>query len=60
MESTSRSSTTVDSATPLSLHGLNPSGSVHWNLSSDELHGRAVEGGEAEMTAHGVLLANTG
>ena len=60
MESTSRSSTTAASATPLSSHGLNPSGSVHWNLSSDELHGRAVEGGEAEMTAHGVLLATTG
>ena len=60
MESTSRSSTTAASATPLSTHGLNPSGSVHWNLSSDELHGRAVEGGEAEMTAHGVLLATTG
>ncbi len=60
MESTSRSSTTTASITPLSSHGLNPSGSVHWNLSSDELQGRAVQGGEAEMTAHGVLLATTG
>ena len=60
MESTSRSSTTAVSATPLSTHGLNPRGSVHWNLSSDELHETAVKGGEAEMTAHGVLLATTG
>ena len=46
MDGTSRSSTTAASATPLSSHGLDPKGSVHWNLSSDELHGRAVEGGE--------------
>ena len=60
MESTSRSSSTAASATPLATHGLNPSGSVHWNLSSDELHETAVQRGEAEMTAHGVLLATTG
>ena len=60
MESTSRSSTTATPAIPLSTHGLNPKGSVHWNLDSDELHKRAVENGEAEMTAHGVLLATTG
>lgn len=60
MESTSGSSTTAVSATPMSSHGLKPSGSVHWNLSSSELHQRAVERGEAEMSAHGVLLATTG
>lgn len=60
MESTSGSSTTAVSATPMSSHGLKPSGSVHWNLSSNELHQRAVERGEAEMSAHGVLLATTG
>ena len=60
MESTSGSSTAAISATPLSMHGLSPSGSVHWNLSSDELHQTAVQRGEAEITAHGVLLATTG
>ena len=60
MESTSRSSTPASPAISLSSHGLHPKGSVHWNLDSDELHKIAVENGEAEMTAHGVLLATTG
>ncbi len=47
-------------STPLSSHGLEPSGKVHWNLGWEELHGIAVERGEATLTSHGVLLATTG
>ena len=60
MESTSRSSTSASFATTLASHGLDPSGAVHWNLASSELHERAVERGEAQLTAHNVLLATTG
>ena len=47
-------------ATPLASHGLDPGGSVHWNLGWEELHESAVELGEAKLTADGVLLATTG
>ena len=47
-------------ATPLASHGLDPEGSVHWNLGWEELHESAVELGEAKLTADGVLLATTG
>ena len=60
MESSTRSSTPASFATPIASHGLDPSGAVHWNLNAEELHKRAVERGEAQLTAHGVLLATTG
>ena len=47
-------------STPLGTHGLDPTGSVHWNLSGDELRDMAVNRGEAIRTAHGALLATTG
>ena len=47
-------------ATPLASHGLNPKGSVHWNLGWEILHETAVELGEAKLTADEVLLATTG
>ena len=47
-------------STPLSSHGLEPSGKVHWNLGWEELHGIAVDRGEATLTSHSVLLATTG
>jgi len=46
--------------TPLSEHGLNVRGTVHWNLGSEELHEMAVSRKEAKYTSHGVLLATTG
>tara|TARA_Y100001970_G_scaffold59553_1_gene75767 strand:- start:15401 stop:17017 length:1617 start_codon:yes stop_codon:yes gene_type:complete len=60
MESTTRSSESAVFATPLASHGLDPAGIVHWNLNSDELHNIAVKRGEAQFTAHNVLLATTG
>ena len=44
----------------LSKHGLVPSGNVHWNLGSEELHQMAVELNEAKLTSDSVLLAVTG
>ena len=46
--------------TPLSEHGLEVSGKVHWNLEWEELHEIAVKMKEAKYTSHGVLLATTG
>ncbi len=60
MESTTRSSESAVFATPLASHGLDPEGVVHWNLKSNDLHNIAVERGEAQFTAHNVLLATTG
>jgi phosphoenolpyruvate carboxykinase (ATP) len=39
---------------------LEPEGKVHWNMDSEELHTKAVELGEARLTADSVLLAVTG
>ena len=49
-----------ETAVPLSDHGLDPSGKVHWNLGWQDLHSTAVELGEARLTSQGVLLATTG
>ena len=46
--------------TPLSEHGLEVTGDVHWNLGWEELHEMAVSRKEAKYTSHGVLLATTG
>ena len=46
--------------TPLSEHGLEVTGNVHWNLGWEELHEMAVFRKEAKYTTHGVLLATTG
>ena len=47
-------------AVDLSQHGLEPSGNVHWNMGSEELHQMAVELNEAKLTSDSVLLAVTG
>ncbi len=47
-------------AVDLSHHDLEPSGVVHWNVDSEELHTKAVELGEAKLTSDSVLLAVTG
>jgi phosphoenolpyruvate carboxykinase (ATP) len=53
-------SSSQGSAVVLSQHGLEPSGKVHWNLDSEDLHTKAVELGEAKLTSDSVLLAVTG
>ena len=58
-EQTPSNSATVF-ATALGSHGLDPTGSVFWNLSGKELRDIAVERGEATRTADGALLATTG
>jgi len=44
----------------LSLHGLEPSGKVHWNMDWESLHTKSVELGESKLTSDSVLLAVTG
>ncbi|GIR80741.1 MAG: phosphoenolpyruvate carboxykinase (ATP) [Candidatus Thermoplasmatota archaeon] len=58
-EQTPSNSATVF-ATTLGSHGLDPTGSVFWNLTGKELRDIAVESGEATRTADGALLATTG
>ena len=53
-------SSSQNAAVELSHHGLEPSGSVHWNLSWEDLHSFAVDLEEARLTSDGVLLAVTG
>ena len=53
-------SSSQNAAVELSHHGLEPSGSVHWNLSWEDLHSFAVDLEEAKLTSDGVLLAVTG
>lgn len=44
----------------LSHHGLRPSGQVHWNLEWQALYEAALRRGEGNLTAHGVLMTETG
>ena len=44
----------------LSHHGLRPTGQVHWNLEWQELYEAALRRGEGNLTAHGVLMTETG
>ena len=44
----------------LSHHGLSPSGQVHWNLEWQALYEAALRRGEGNLTAHGVLMTETG
>ena len=41
-------------------HGLSPSGQVHWNLEWQALYEAALRRGEGNLTAHGVLMTETG
>ncbi|MDE0707551.1 MAG: phosphoenolpyruvate carboxykinase (ATP) [Candidatus Poseidoniales archaeon] len=41
-------------------HGLTPNGLVHWNLEWQALYDAALRKGEGNLTAHGVLMAETG
>ena len=44
----------------LDNHDLSPSGDVHWNLEWQALYDAALRRGEGDLTAHGVLMAETG
>lgn len=44
----------------LDAHGLTPKGVVHWNMHGPDLISSAVERGEGVLSAHGVLVTNTG
>ena len=44
----------------LSMHGISPSGEVHWNLSANELIDLAIARGEGVLSAHGALVTETG
>ena len=41
-------------------HGLNPTGTTFWNLEWQALYDAAIRRGEGKLTAHGVLMAETG
>ena len=44
----------------LDNHGLSPVGHVYWNLEWQALYDAALRRGEGGLTAHGVLMAETG
>ena len=44
----------------LDNHGLSPIGNVHWNLEWEALYEAALRREEGGLTAHGVLMAETG
>ena len=41
-------------------HGLSPTGTTFWNLEWQALYDAAIRRGEGKLTAHGVLMAETG
>ncbi len=44
----------------LDTHGLNPAGNVHWNVNCENLIPMAVARQEGVLSAHGVLVTQTG
>ncbi|MCS5535419.1 MAG: phosphoenolpyruvate carboxykinase (ATP), partial [Candidatus Poseidoniales archaeon] len=44
----------------LDNHGLTPQGQVHWNLEWETLYDAALRRDEGKLTAHGVLMTETG
>ena len=46
--------------TPISTHGLNPKGKLHFNNGWEYLHKKSIDLEEATLTSNGVLLATTG
>jgi phosphoenolpyruvate carboxykinase (ATP) len=45
---------------PIDIAGLRTSGNVYYNLGPAELYEEAIRRGEARLTAHGALVAETG
>jgi len=54
-----RSGAGVASGNGLDIHGLDPSQSVHWNLSPAQLYEEALHRGEGELAHMGGFSANT-
>ncbi|MCH2643806.1 MAG: phosphoenolpyruvate carboxykinase (ATP), partial [Candidatus Poseidoniaceae archaeon] len=52
--------TSTPTSTPLSAHGINPSGDVHWNLDTDALVDISLSRNEGVLSAHGALVTETG
>ncbi|MBT4059623.1 MAG: phosphoenolpyruvate carboxykinase (ATP) [Euryarchaeota archaeon] len=44
----------------LDAHGLDPEGTINWNLEGPTLISKAVENGEGFLSAHDVLITRTG
>ena len=43
----------------LDAHGINTSGTIHWNPTTEEIYEHALRRGEGEISAGGPLLVNT-
>ena len=54
------SETSDELFTPISTHGLNPKGELHFNKGWEYLHKKSIDLEEATFTSSGVLLATTG
>ena len=52
--------TSTPTSTPLSAHGINASGEVHWNLNTDVLIDISLSRNEGILSAHGALVTETG
>ena len=52
--------TSTPTSTPLTAHGINPSGAVHWNLDTDVLIDISLSKNEGVLSAHGALVTETG
>ena len=52
--------TSTPTSTPLTAHGINASGEVHWNLDTDVLIDISLARNEGVLSAHGALVTETG
>ena len=52
--------TSTPTSTPLTAHGINPKGEVHWNLDTDVLLDISIARNEGVLSAHGALVTETG
>ena len=52
--------TSTPTSTPLSAHGINAKGEVHWNLNTDVLIDISLTRNEGVLSAHGALVTETG
>ena len=52
--------TSTPTSTPLSAHGINAKGEVHWNLNTDVLIDISLSRNEGILSAHGALVTETG
>ena len=52
--------TSIPASTPLSAHGINANGDVHWNLNTDVLIDISLSKNEGVLSAHGALVTETG